>query len=279
MTKRIITGIIGAVLLLLLVVKGGILFATAVGLIIAAGVWEYSRLVSAYGGEANFVLLLALSLLYLLGRTLSLHTSWFPGDGLVGVFLLASLFSSFLLVLRNRAQSARTQHDNSGRENHLTFFAGNLFGLVYPGILLTYAVMIRAFSPPLGTEVLLLILIIVWLNDTGAYFTGLWLGRKKLAPAVSPGKTIEGAVGGILTGTAGGILFGALIGLPLLWLFLVTPVLCVWGQIGDLFESLLKRGAGVKDSGNLLPGHGGILDRFDSLLFALPLAYYLLRFL
>ncbi|HHU82189.1 MAG TPA: phosphatidate cytidylyltransferase [Firmicutes bacterium] len=272
MTKRIITGITGAALLILLVIKGGLFFAAAVGLIIAAGVWEYSRLAGAYGREADFLLLLSLSLLYFLGRTLSLYTSWFPADGLTGIALLLCLFFSFLLALRKYDRML-------GRKGLLTFFTVHLFGLVYPGILLTYAVMIRAFAPPLGTEVLLLVFAVVWLNDTGAYFTGLWVGRKKLAPNISPGKTVEGAVGGILAGTVGGILFGALIGLPFSWLLFAAPVFCLLGQLGDLFESLLKRGAGVKDSGNLLPGHGGILDRFDSLLFVLPLAYYLLNFL
>jgi len=272
MTKRIITGITGAALLLLLVIKGGFFFTAAVGIIMAAGLWEYCRLAEAYGREVNFLLLLTLGLLYLLGRTLSLYAGWFPGEGLTGVALLLCLLFTFLLAVR------KYRH-RTGREKLLSFFAVHLFGLVYPGILLTYAVMIRAFSPPLGTEVMLLVFVVVWLNDTGAYFTGLWLGHRKLAPSISPGKTVEGAVGGLLSGTVGGLLFGALVGLPFLWLLVVTPVFCLLGQLGDLFESLLKRGAGIKDSGRLLPGHGGILDRFDSLLFVLPFAYYLLNFL
>lgn len=272
MTKRIITGITGAVLLLLLVIKGGVFFAIAVGIIILIGIYEYHRLTGAYGKEANLLLLLALGLFYLTGRTLSLYTSWFPGEGLIGISLLLCLLFSFLLALREYNLRIK-------REELLAFFAVHLLGLVYPGILLTYAMMIRAFSPPIGTEVLLLVFAVVWLNDTGAYFSGLWLGKKKLAPTISPGKTVEGAVGGFFSGTIGGLLFGALIGLPFLWLLVATPVFCILGQLGDLFESLLKRGAGVKDSGNILPGHGGILDRFDSLLFVLPIAYYFLNFL
>ena len=244
MTKRIITGITGAALLILLVIKGGLFFATAVGIIIAAGVWEYSRLAGAYGREADFLLLLSLSLLYFSGRTLSLYTSWFPADGLTGIALLLCLFFSFLLALRKYDRML-------GRKGLLTFFTVHLFGLVYPGILLTYAVMIRAFAPPLGTEVLLLVFAVVWLNDTGAYFTGLWVDGK-LAPNISPGKTVEGAVGGILAGTVGGILFGALIGLPFFWLLFVAPVFCLLGQLGSF--SLLKRGAGVKDSETSFPG-------------------------
>src|SRR5690554_6224003 len=235
MTKRIITGITGAALLILLVIKGGLFFAAAVGLIIAAGVWEYSRLAGAYGREADFVLLLSLSLLYVLRPTFSISASSFPADVLTGIALLLCLFLSFLLALRKYDRMLR-------RKGLLTFFTVHLFGLVYPGILLTYAVMIQAFAPPLGTEVLLLVFAVVWLNDTGAYFTGLWLGRKKLAPRISPGKTVEGAAGGILAKTTGGLLFGSLFGLPFLWLLFVTPVFCLLGQIGDLFESLLKRG-------------------------------------
>ncbi|NLW09624.1 MAG: phosphatidate cytidylyltransferase [Firmicutes bacterium] len=272
MTKRIITGLTGAVLLLFLVIKGGLFFAVAVAIIMTAGIWEYSRLTGAYGREADFLLLLSLSLLYFFGRLLSLYTDWFPGEGLIGVAFLLCLLFSFFPAAQKYSRSTR-------REGLLSFFTVHLFGLVYPGILLTYAVMIRAFSPPLGTEVLLLVLAVVWLNDTGAYFSGLWLGKKKLAPTISPGKTVEGAVGGFFSGTIGGLLFGALIGLPFLWLLVATPVFCILGQLGDLFESLLKRGAGVKDSGNILPGHGGILDRFDSLLFVLPIAYYFLNFL
>ncbi len=120
---------------------------------------------------------------------------------------------------------------------------------------------------------LLVALALVWAADTGAYFTGRHLGRRKLAPSISPNKTVEGALGGVLAGLATALAFGLLAGasagqLPALALAAVVAVLA--SIVGDLVESLLKRQAGVKDSGGLIPGHGGVLDRIDGVLAALP---------
>lgn len=267
MKTRIITGVLGAAVFLFLILYGGNWLAVAVALIMAVGIREYHLLASAGGVKTNFPLILTLSLLYLGGQWCSLHFSWFPRAG-AGIIFLLAILGSFFAALKNNL-----------KQDFLVFTAANLFGLVYPGILLTYAVMIRAFPPPLGVKALILTLLTVWVTDTGAYFTGLWRGRKKLAPAISPGKTVEGAAGGIIAGTAGGLLFGLLTGFPLTWLLFVCPLVSILGQAGDLFESLLKRGAGIKDSGVVFPGHGGVLDRFDSTLFALPVVYYLLFFL
>jgi phosphatidate cytidylyltransferase len=127
----------------------------------------------------------------------------------------------------------------------------------------------------------LLALAVAWIADTAAYFAGRRWGRRKLAPSISPGKTTEGALGGLIFGasamTAGGR-----------WVFPETPsmtllgvsaVVVAAGMIGDLFESLVKRSAGVKDSSNLIPGHGGVLDRIDSWLFAGPMFYLFTRYL
>jgi phosphatidate cytidylyltransferase len=113
------------------------------------------------------------------------------------------------------------------------------------------------------------LLVLVWSADVGAYFAGRRFGRRKLAPAVSPGKTWEGAFGGMLVSLAlcGGALL--VLGLPAWWLLAVAGLVVV-SIFGDLFESVIKRVRGVKDSSNLLPGHGGILDRIDSLLAVLP---------
>ena len=125
--------------------------------------------------------------------------------------------------------------------------------------------------------VILYALLIVWVTDSGAYLIGRKLGKHKLAPHVSPNKTWEGSIGGSLVSV---IVVGLYLafspvkfayGLPIM--LLLTVVLSVGGQIGDLIESAFKRHYGVKDSGKILPGHGGILDRFDSLLFVLPLMH------
>lgn len=126
---------------------------------------------------------------------------------------------------------------------------------------------------PQGHVWLLLALMIVWAADTGAYFTGRKFGKRKLAPVVSPNKTVEGMAGGLVAGVLVAVLLAPVAGASLAELPLVALVAlltAIFSVFGDLFESLLKRQAGVKDSGTLLPGHGGILDRVDSVLAALP---------
>lgn len=129
-----------------------------------------------------------------------------------------------------------------------------------------------------GLIYILFALLIVWVTDTGAYIFGRLFGKNKLWPEISPNKTIEGFVGGILSSTIIAIIFSINYDMPLsiLPLILLTWLFSMFGQLGDLVESALKRHFDVKDSGNLLPGHGGILDRFDSFIFVLPLMNILL---
>ena len=160
-----------------------------------------------------------------------------------------------------------------------------VLGALYCGGLLSHALFLRHLPGVLmatdGLLVVALPVVLTWSSDTFAYFTGRRFGRRKLIPAVSPGKTVEGALGGVIGTMLVAALFctlatgrpyipdpfvGALLGL----------LVAMAAQVGDLAESLLKREAGVKDSGALLPGHGGALDRLDSLFFTLPVAYYFL---
>ena len=138
-----------------------------------------------------------------------------------------------------------------------------------------------AFGASAGHHWLLFGLMVNWIGDTGAYYVGKNFGRRKLAPAISPGKTWEGAAASAVTGVLFGIIYLPLTikGTPLLTAGLLALAANIAGQAGDLAESAIKRGAGVKDSGTLLPGHGGFLDRVDSTLFALPVLYTLLTFL
>jgi phosphatidate cytidylyltransferase len=126
-----------------------------------------------------------------------------------------------------------------------------------------------------GVPVLMFALLVVWSTDIGAYFCGMKFGKNKLAPHISPNKTIEGAIGGIICAVIVAVIY--LLVWPMNYSLLVmlplTAVFSVVGQMGDLVQSAYKRHYGVKDSGNILPGHGGILDRFDSLLFVFPLMH------
>ena len=138
----------------------------------------------------------------------------------------------------------------------------------------------------LPSWLLLAILGLVWISDTAAYLVGRAFGRHKLAPSVSPGKTIEGAAGAIVASIAYAVILAAAMpaigahvkGVAWVPYAAAAVMLCVCGILGDLFESLAKRHAGVKDSGKLLPGHGGVLDRIDSLIYAAPLFFYFARY-
>lgn len=155
-------------------------------------------------------------------------------------------------------------------------FCRMVFGLLYVGFLGAHIVLLR-FVPD-GSSWLVIGTAITACSDTGAYFVGRSIGRNKLCPNISPNKTIEGAVGGIVAGLAAAAGFALLLQLSFSWTFLLLSafLLSIVGIIGDLTESIVKRGTGTKDSGTLLAGHGGILDRVDSLLFVGPVLYYLL---
>jgi phosphatidate cytidylyltransferase len=160
--------------------------------------------------------------------------------------------------------------------------AGTLLGAVYLGALGGTVAALRTLDPiGDGAWRLTLLLVVIMGSDTAAFFVGHALGRHRLAPQVSPGKTVEGAIGGILGGVAGALAVVAL-GLPqvpLLAAGALGALVAGLGILGDLDESLLKRWAGVKDSGVLFPGHGGMLDRLDSLLFGAPVLYYYFLYL
>lgn len=155
-------------------------------------------------------------------------------------------------------------------------FTATLFGTLYVS-LIVYIYLIETLAG--GRYWLFLLLLVTWANDVFAYFVGKIYGRRKLAKKLSPGKTLEGAVGGLIAGLAVTLVFIFLSPLssPYKILGLGASVV-VTAQIGDLAESVIKRHAGLKDSGKLIPGHGGILDRFDSLLFAAPSAYYYIKY-
>ncbi len=152
--------------------------------------------------------------------------------------------------------------------------AVSLLGLMYIPLLLSHAALMRAL--PAGRDWIFLVLLVVMASDTLAYFVGRKFGRHRLYEAVSPKKSIEGSLGGLVGGVIGATIcklwfFAELSSLDVIFVGIGVGV---FSQLGDLIESLLKRSFGVKDSGTLIPGHGGILDRLDSLLFAFPITYY-----
>jgi phosphatidate cytidylyltransferase len=186
--------------------------------------------------------------------------------------LTALLGMVLIAILVHHTFIKNSETENRDLQNVLT-------GLVYlliPTSLSLSIVYINGFSQPV---ILLFVFIFLWVNDTFAYLTGKAFGKTKLLERLSPKKSVEGFIGGL----AGTILTGYGISFynqdiePIHWM-VISALISISGTIGDLFQSSLKRVAGVKDSGNIIPGHGGILDRLDSFLFAVPVVYFYLRF-
>lgn len=256
--QRILTGLIALPLLILFIYFAPpLLFNILIWVVTLLGLAEFygmalpeerrpERLIAAAGGVGLGVILSS-------GQALTVQ------GGLTVLFLL---FATFYLF--------RFQDLGSVAHRLAIVF----FGFLYVPLLLGHISLLRML--PFGREWIFLVLLVIMAGDSAAYFTGISMGRRKLYPAISPNKSIEGALGGLAGSMAGAFIARA-------WFFNELPasgalffglVVGVVGQVGDLFESMLKRSFGVKDSGTLIPGHGGVLDRLDSLLFAFPLAYY-----
>ncbi len=153
--------------------------------------------------------------------------------------------------------------------------AAGLFGAAYIGFLMSFAIRMADFNQSFG--VMLLTLILTWSSDIGGYFGGKLWGKNKIKPVLSPNKTWEGALGSILLSVLSCTLFFQIIDIVSLsyaYALLLGVTASIMGQLGDLFVSSLKRYSGVKDSGKIIPGHGGVLDRFDSFLLVVPVVYY-----
>ncbi|WP_424236115.1 phosphatidate cytidylyltransferase [Bhargavaea ginsengi] len=255
MKTRIITGVVAALLFIPLVIIGGLPFTLAVFLLAAVGMYELLRMkkISIFS-IPGLLALLALFTFLLKPEWAATITDYTGYTKIEVVYMTVLLLLIYTVVVKNRFTF-----------EHAAF---TVLAMLYLGIGFYYLIVTR----DAGIEYIIYALIVVWLTDTGAYFTGRSFGKRKLWPEISPNKTVEGFVGGIVVAVIAACLFQLFMPVTGSYLILiaVTVIASVTGQIGDLVESALKRHYGVKDSGNILPGHGGILDRFDSLLFVLP---------
>ena len=180
--------------------------------------------------------------------------------------LLVPLLVMLAVVLAMRAPRDLAQSLGSA--------ASTVLGVLY--VAMPFGLLVALRQEPKGAYLVLYVLLLIWIGDTAAYYAGRAFGRHKLAPRISPGKTWEGTIASLAGSLVLGFFFvGHFFPRVPLWLNLITAVAVnTAGQAGDLAESALKRGAGVKDSGSFLPGHGGVLDRVDALLFAIPVLWY-----
>ncbi|MBI9048032.1 MAG: CDP-archaeol synthase [Anaerolineaceae bacterium] len=266
LVKRLLVVIILTPLGILAINAGGWIFNITIIMILGIAAWEFWRIFTR-GGFHPSRLILILSTV-----AISLVRSLFEFSGseiILGLIILAAMADQTIRF---------GDEDQSPALN----FCITVTGALYIGFLGSYMISIRMLEN--GNWLLLLILPIVWMADGGAYLIGRLFGKRKLAAKVSPNKTWEGYFGGVAFGTLGGGLLtyflGAQISLfsPLYGLF-IGLILSLVSPLGDLGESMIKRQFGVKDSGKLLPGHGGILDRIDSWLWASFIGYYLLLIL
>lgn len=258
--RRILSALVLLAVVLLVIVYGGEAGFALMGMGIAAiGLWEFTRLLGPLDSLPR-VLALA-GAVVLVGATYVGGAEWFA----VGVVLVLLVELSW--VVRRGGEI----------EVNLRRTLLCVVGLLYVAGPISLAVALRAV--PGGERYILLACGIVWIGDTGAFYIGSSLGRHPLAPQVSPQKSVEGSVGGLIGSMAAAWVLARALGIPLSFLssLLVGAVLGGAGQMGDLIESAMKRAFQVKDTGHLIPGHGGVLDRIDSLLFAIPVLYLWIR--
>jgi phosphatidate cytidylyltransferase len=268
-----------------IVVAGGAALAALLAIASAIGAWEYFRIARASGQTPMEDIGIAAAGII----PLVVHAR-FVGIQIAAIPIAAALFVTILgLAIWRRGVEGRP----------LGAAAVTVVGAIYTGGMLSFGYALRyhpyafadgklgSFTIASGALVLMLPMLVTWASDTGAYAVGRMIGRHKLIPKVSPGKTVEGAIGGIIASVVVAWAFGNVLRasaqLGFKWfpwgVIAFGAVISVAAQIGDLFESLIKREAGVKDSSRILPGHGGILDRLDSLFFVLPVSFLLMQWL
>lgn len=234
-------------------------------------------------------MVLALLEFYLLAKKLQLKPDpaigYVAGAALVTISLLndpaSVLLVQFVIIALTIVTLVVATLRGAPFDKMIASAGATILGVLYIPLLGSHLVSLRTgFDPTLSKHLLSFFFLVLMGADAGAYYIGRAFGKHKLAPSISPGKTWEGAVGGLVAALAMATLahFWFFRELPLKYMLPLAAVMTLVGILGDLAESALKRGAGAKDAANLLPGHGGLLDRLDSLLFNAPLIYYFARF-
>jgi len=257
---RVITAAVGVPLVILAIWFGDPWFSLLIAAAALAGTYEFYHMANFDRREP----LIYLGLLWTLALVLSPH---YRSPDILPIVITATMLVSLICLLR-RPSRERVFHN----------WAWTIVGALYVGWMLSYWLSLRGLED--GRNWVYLAMLTTFANDTGAFFIGRAMGKHRLAPAISPTKTWEGAIGGLISAILGAIVIAMVLNLISPFAFKYWQIILlgflvgVFAQLGDLVESLLKRNMGVKESGNLLPGHGGILDRFDSLIFVGAVVYY-----
>ena len=256
LAQRVASAVVGLPLVILLIWAGGPWYAAAAALIVLIAAYEF--LAPQHGAWAPLAIFTA-------GLAAAIPAGAFVGTDWVLWFVLAGVILPLVWVtLRGDPDSALPDYTHA------------IGGIVYVGLLGAHLVLLREFEN--GRDWVFLAIFSTFAVDTAAYVTGKAIGRRKLVPTISPGKTVEGTIGGLAGGFGFVLLANYLLGMRLEAALIVplAALLPLAAVLGDLAESMLKRGMHVKDAGKILPGHGGFLDRLDSVLFTVPVVYYFL---
>ena len=265
--NRLVPGFIIGALVFSAILLGGPFLLTLILAFIIIATREYADILRNKGFLPFFKFILIISVSMLL-----ISASGY--DNLIPLVLIAGTIGSFLAVLFR------------GRQPYIANVATTILGFLIAW-LPCHVFLIRQMGPEVelfgitfrqGLYFLVFIFFVILLTDIGAYFFGTRFGKHKLSPVISPKKSVEGAIYGGLSAIIVGLIIGKLIGISFYHSFVLALIVTVMAQLGDLSESLIKRDAGVKDSGTSLPGHGGFLDRADSYLFSVPVAYYYIKY-
>jgi len=256
---RVISAVIGIPLLLYILYCGGVYWQGLFVLIGVIALGEYHRMMINGGFQP---MVIPSYLLLLTAMFMKMNPNWLEPL----IFVLLVLSAVYMLWRFPRISYADV--------------ALSLFGPLYLGFLLSYAIRLVDFK--MAFPLVLLAFLLTWSSDIGGYFAGRFWGKIKLAPVLSPAKTREGALGATLLPVLVALIFFQMIhmeAMPIAYVLLLGIIAGLLAQCGDLFESGLKRYFGVKDSGKLIPGHGGVLDRFDSFMFVIPWVFYFFMYL
>lgn len=251
MVKRILSAAIALVVFVPILLYGQWAFTVLVFLMATIGLFELIRMKPKIEKVPIFFSFIMLWFLLLPVSTFNLATIEFTKQNILFFFIMLLLMYTVISKNKFTIESA----------------GFILLAVLYVGVGFSQFIVIRS----IGLEQVLFVLFTIWATDTGAYFTGYAIGKHKLWPSISPNKTIEGAIGGIVSAIFVGILFQKIapFDLSFLKVVLISLLISIFGQMGDLVASAFKRHFKVKDAGHIMPGHGGILDRMDSLIFVM----------
>jgi phosphatidate cytidylyltransferase len=262
MKERILTAVIAIILFIPIVIYGDWVFNLTVYLLATIAFIELTKMKKI--PLVSFPNLFSILLLWI---TINEHSAFQLTDTFSLTKIEILMFGVIVLMAYTVLIKNKFNFDDVG------FL---IVSVIYLGMGFYFLMEIRGGDDIAGLKNLIYVLLVIWATDTGAYFIGRAMGKRKLWPDISPKKTVEGSIGGIVLACIVAIVYQLLADFhaaSLVTIVIVTVILSIVGQIGDLVESAIKRIYHVKDSGNILPGHGGILDRFDSLIFMLPVLH------